>query len=232
MGSSAILIGAIALGTALICLFAGFRWGRSNVRSQIEDALDMARVSADAREFALREQLDQKMLEVSELRARAEEVQALQDEVARLRSSPGIQTQIDLPENEIEIIPEDPPILESVAAVADPIQRFFHREEQKPQSLNAAHDIAAQPKRAPFPNSFSSTFSARPAASPAPLAPEPAESAEPPAVQPARPAAARPSEPPTVQPAKPVAAKPVRAVNNDDWDEFAKSLEVLKSLQK
>ena len=74
MGSTAIVIGAVGLATALICLFFGYLWGRSNVRAQVEDALDKARMSADAREFALREELDKKMLEIAGFRARAEEL--------------------------------------------------------------------------------------------------------------------------------------------------------------
>lgn len=73
MGASAIVIGAVALASGLICLFLGYMWGRSNVRSQVESALDQARVSADAREFALREQLEEMMVELSKFRARAEE---------------------------------------------------------------------------------------------------------------------------------------------------------------
>ena len=95
MVHTAILIGAAALGIALLCLLAGYRWGRSNVRSQIEDALDMARVSADAREFALREQLDEKMLEVSELRAQANEVALLRDQLEQLQSSRSLRLGIE-----------------------------------------------------------------------------------------------------------------------------------------
>ncbi len=67
------VIGAVALASGLICLFLGYMWGRTNVKSQVESALDQARVSADAREFAMREQLEEMMVELSKFRARAEE---------------------------------------------------------------------------------------------------------------------------------------------------------------
>ena len=65
---------------------SGYLWGRSNVKSQIEDALDMARVSADAREFSVREELDDQMLELAELRASAEEVSRLREQVEQLKT--------------------------------------------------------------------------------------------------------------------------------------------------
>ncbi len=86
MGSSLIFVCAVALGTGLICLLCGYFWGRSNVRSQIEDALDKARISADAREFSVREELDEKMQELAELRGRADEVPRLREQLEQLQS--------------------------------------------------------------------------------------------------------------------------------------------------
>ena len=40
MGHTATLIGAVALFTGLVCLLCGYLWGRSNVKSQVEDAVD------------------------------------------------------------------------------------------------------------------------------------------------------------------------------------------------
>ncbi|WP_348264877.1 hypothetical protein P8935_10145 [Telmatobacter sp. DSM 110680] len=256
MGHTAILIGAAALGIALICLFAGYLWGRSNVRSQIEDALDKVRVSADAREFALREQLDEKMLEVVNLRARADEVPLLREQLAQLQASHlqnshGTHSRFELPESPLEITPEHSQTIESVAAVVeDPIQSFFHPNKQKSQPLSAIHDTPVETKRplaARFPASFSSTFSV-PAASPEVMKAKPDEPPKPVAIQPAKPASVQPAKLAAVQTAKPAAVqpaklqpplrattpavKPVPAVNNDDWDEFAKSLEALKNLQK
>jgi hypothetical protein len=232
MGHTAILIRAAALGIALICLFAGYLWGRSNVRSQIEDALDKVRVSADAREFALREQLDDKMFELGELRARADEAQVLKEQLAQLQSSHlqdshDPHSRFELPEQPAEIIPEHSHKVGSIAAVADNlIQSFSHTREEMPQPLSINHDAPFETKRPPaarFPASFSSTFTAT-EASPEPVKPKP--------VQPARPAAVQPAKVQPAQPTRPPAVKPVAAVNNDDWDEFAKSLEALKNLQK
>jgi hypothetical protein len=85
MGSTATLIGAIALATGLACLFFGYLWGRSNVKSRVEDALDQARISADAREFALRQQLDEKMVENAEFRARTEQRPRLQEQLEQVK---------------------------------------------------------------------------------------------------------------------------------------------------
>ncbi len=240
MGHTAILIGAAALGIALICLFAGYLWGRSNVRSQIEDALDKVRVSADAREFALREQLDDKMFELNELRARADEAQAMKEQLAQLQSSHlqdshDAHSRFELPEQPAEIILEHSHNVGSIAAVADnPIQSFSRPTEQMPQPLSINHDAPVETKRPPaarFPASFSSTFTAT-EASPEPVKPKPVQPARPAAVQPAKIQAVQPAKVQPAQPTRPPAVKPVAAVNNDDWDEFAKSLEALKNLQK
>lgn len=85
MGNTATLIGAIALAAGLVCLLFGYLWGRSNVKSQVEDALDQARISADAREFALRQQLDEKMIEIAQFRARTEERPRLQEQLEQVK---------------------------------------------------------------------------------------------------------------------------------------------------
>src|SRR6516164_8773804 len=87
MGSTAIIYAAVAVGIALACLVAGRVWGRSNVRSQVEDAVEAARKSADAREFTIREQLDEKMAEVSRLAPLADEVGRLR---AQLKHRPNV----------------------------------------------------------------------------------------------------------------------------------------------
>jgi hypothetical protein len=210
MGNTAILIGAVALGTALICLFLGYRWGRSNVRSQVEDALDMARVSADAREFALREQLDEKMLELGEVRARAEEVILLQAKLEQLRSSklhnsPSGSVAAEIPENEnTHNRPEQKKRTAPVAGSAEKtMQKFLRSNEQKSKQLDENQDaLPEKSSRLPvtkFPVKFPHSFT------PQNTMPEPVKSP---------------------------ALKPVPAINNDEWDEFAKSLAALKDLQK
>ncbi len=83
MGSHATFIGEVALASAFIGLLLGFLWGRSNVKTQIADALDKARASTDAREFDLMEQLSNKMLEINGLHARVEELPRLQEPPAQ-----------------------------------------------------------------------------------------------------------------------------------------------------
>lgn len=274
MGNNAILIGASALVTALICLFLGYRWGRSNVRSQIENALDMARRSADAREFDLREQLDGKMVEVSQLRTQADSVPLLlqkieQMQASRLRSSSGIATD-EAPQEHTTI---RTPLRQQGTPVADPaektIQHRLSSKEEKSEQAEQNHEAPLEKNGKPpvakapvkFPNSFTPQNAApEPAKSPAipPVAsespvvrPVPPKS---PAIQPVaaqspvarpvppkspaiRPVAAEspaakpvPARSPVIPPvaAKPPAVKPAHAANNDDWDEFAKSLEAFR----
>ena len=83
MGSSAIIIGAVAVIGALVGLLVGFLLGRKNVKSLVEGALEEARVALDAREFTLRRQMDEQMTEIIELRARHEELIRLQDPAER-----------------------------------------------------------------------------------------------------------------------------------------------------
>jgi len=78
MGSTAIIYAAVAVACTLVGLVIGRVWGSSNVKSRVEEALENERKFADAREYTIREQLDEKMAEVARL-------QPLIDEVSRLR---------------------------------------------------------------------------------------------------------------------------------------------------
>jgi hypothetical protein len=250
MGSTAILVGAVALGTTLISLFLGYRWGRSNVRSQIEDALNMARGSADAREFALREQLDDQMMELGKLRAYAERVLLSQQQLEQvqpsgLQNSPSRSAAADAPNTgNAHRPPESQHATTPVAGSAErPIQNFLNSKEEKPRQPDESQDeLPEKNRRLPvtkFPVRFPHSFTAQnttpePSKSPA-VQPVPAKS---PAVQPqpakSSTAQSQPAKSPAVKPlpAASPAVRPLQAVNNDDWDEFAKSLEALKGLQK
>ena len=279
MGNTAILIGAVALGTALICLFLGYRFGRSNLKSQIEGALDMARVSADAREYSLREQLEEQMIELGKLRAYAEEVLLSQQQLERVQASrlqnpSGRSVVADAPHN---VNAHRPPELQNGATSVPQsgekaMQDFLNSKDARPKPPGESQDeFLEKNRRLPvtkFPVRFPNTFTpqnATPERSKSPaVQPIPANSpaVQPPAVksptvqpQPARSQAVQPlpASPPAVQPlpakspvvqphgestscqaglAASPAGPPRTAVNNDDWDEFAKSLEALKSLQK
>ncbi len=238
----------------------------------------MARVSADAREYSLREQLEEQMIELGKLRAYAEEVLLSQQQLERVQASrlqnpPSRSVVAEATHNGNAHRP--PELQHGAAPVAQSgekaMQDFLNSKEARPQQPDERQDeLPEKNRRLPvtkFPVRFPHTFtpqnatperSKSPAVQPLPansaavqllaeksptVHPQPARSqavkplpASPPAVQPL------PAKSPAVQPAKapvvrPVSAaspgvRPVPAVNNDDWDEFAKSLEALKSLQK
>jgi hypothetical protein len=158
MGNSFILVGAVALGTGLVCLICGFFWGRSNVRSQIRDALDKARISADAREFSVREELEEKMVELAELRARAEQVPRLREQIEqlqseRMRGSAGGRvipnaTRMNAPSQQLpEKSPEPAPIQESAdAAVQNLLKSIEERMKQSEEAPRAIPQERATPQ--------------------------------------------------------------------------------------
>ena len=86
MGSHTATYAAAALAIALVALLAGFLWGRSNVKAQIEAAIEEASVSLNAREFTMRQQLDEAFAEVARLRPLAEELTAVQERLKREQS--------------------------------------------------------------------------------------------------------------------------------------------------
>src|SRR3954452_16693770 len=83
MGSSAITYAVVALAVAAVCLIAGFLWGRSNVKAQVEEAVEKEHVALDAREFAMRTQLEDAIAELAKLRPQAEELGRVQKRLER-----------------------------------------------------------------------------------------------------------------------------------------------------
>lgn len=79
MGNMAIVFAGVALVLALVCLFIGFSWGRSNLQSQVEQAVEKERVSSDTREFAMRQQLDEAIAEIARLRPLVGEYSEIQE---------------------------------------------------------------------------------------------------------------------------------------------------------
>lgn len=73
MGSHAITYAVVALAIAVSCLIAGFFWGRSNAKVQVELAIEKEHVALDAREFAMRTQLEDAIAELAKLRPLAED---------------------------------------------------------------------------------------------------------------------------------------------------------------
>jgi hypothetical protein len=247
MGSTVILVGAVALGTGLVCLFCGFLWGRSNVRSQIEDALDQSRISADAREYSVREELDEKMVELAELRARAEELPRLRQQIEQLQSermrgssngiantyAPGNNTEFE--QKPPEKAPPAPAPESADKAIQNLLKSIEERMKQTEEDPRAIPQQRATPPVTKFAVEIPPTITqlsskpapaAPPVAKPAPAAPPVAKAAPaPPAVKPAAapPAVKAAPAPPTVKPA---------AAAKDEWQEFAASLAALKSRQK
>jgi hypothetical protein len=210
------------------------------------------RRSADAREFDLREQLDQKMLELSELRARAEarpqsHKQAEPGELNQVSASAanGAAT----PESRsttIKPVPkqEPAPVIDQTEKT---IQNLLKSMEEKLKQPDEMLPAIAQESPMPTP--------AIPADRPAPVAqqiPRPAVTAVPPAIPGVAaqtistpPPANLPQEPPRVATPPRVAPPPSprpspskqpatsqRPAARDEWQEFAASLEALRRQSK
>lgn len=240
MPSTFILIGAVALGTGLICLLGGYLWGRSNVRSQIEDALDQSRRIADAREYNLREALEEKMLELSKLRESAEELPRLREKLEQLKSertrgSTSVRATAFAPVNNPQVEPAVPaavyvpaPTTESAdKAIQNLLKSIEERMNGNEEHSPAAIEEIAAPSVANFAVEIPPTVTqlhSKPAPPQAPPAkPAPAAKAQAAKAQPAQAAKAQPSQAAKAQPAQ--AAK-------DEWQEFAASLAALKNRQK
>jgi len=213
MGHTVILVGAIAVGTGFVCLLCGFFWGRSNVRSQIEDALDKARISADAREFSVREELDDKMVELAELRARAEELPRLREQLAQLQSdrtrgfsggranvyAPGNNPPLE--QNLPEKTQEPAPVQESADKAIEKLLKSI--EEKMKQTEDASKEVV-QTSTAPAVTKLAVEI--------------------PPTV------AHLNGKPAPVE--KPLPAAQSTPAAKDEWQEFAASLAALKNRQK
>jgi hypothetical protein len=212
MGSTFIIVAAVALGTGLVCLLCGYLWGRSNVRSQIADALDKARISADAREFSIREELDEKMLELTDLRKRVDEIPRLHQQIEQLQSErmrgpagnkatsfateDGDSPEEILPEKARQKAPPPDSTEKTIQNLLKSIEeRMKHAEEDSPIDIQASET----PQPARFAVEIPPTItqlSAKPA----------------------------PPEMP--------AAKPAAASAKDEWQEFAASLAALRNRKK
>lgn len=258
MASSLIVGGAVALGSSLVSLISGYFWGRSNVRSQIEDALDKARVSADAREFTVREELDERLVELAQYRTLAEEVPGLRRQIQKLelerpRISAGFRVNslgsedTSSQEQQSEIVDPAPPPPESAdTAIEKLLKSIEERMNQPEEAPPAVVEKSAQP---PAPKRFAveippAVTQLTPKAAPAPAAAQPSPKSVPaqpgprPIVQPgpraipAQPSqrAAQPKPIPAQSSPKPAAPAP--AAPKDEWQEFAASLAALKNLKK
>jgi len=245
MGHTATLIGAVALASGLICLLCGYLWGRANLRSQVEDAVDLVRRSADAREFDLREQLDQKMLEVSELRAQAEgrprsQNQAQQWKLERVDASadigaPATQSGSARKRSAPKQEPAPVPVVDQTEKTIQNLLKSM--EEKLKQPEEASPVIAQEIPKPPPPKLPAAPPPAVTQQSPRPAAPQ--SSYDPSRAVAQKIAAPAPPKLPATQPAvatqastRPSPAKPPatnqRPAAKDEWQEFAASLEALR----
>lgn len=213
MGSTVILVGAVALGTGVVSLICGYLWGRSNVRSQIKDALDKARISADAREFAVREELDDRILELAELRTRAEEIPRLRAQLEQLtlereRGFAGGRSAAYAPQLPEKAQPPAP----APESTDKTIQKLLKSIEERMMQAEDDPPAAIQESAKPPVKRFAVEI--------------------PPAVTQLTGKTA-PAELPVAKPAPTElrAAKPASAAR-DEWQEFAASLDALRKRQK
>lgn len=246
MGHTATLIGAVALATGLLCLLCGYLWGRSNLKSQVEDAVDLVRRSADAREFDLREQLDQKMLELSEFRAQAEgrprsQNQAEQGRLERVEASAdnGAAAQSSSMRKRTAPKQEPPPLVDQTEKTIQNLLKSMEERLKQPEEMPPL--VAQQiPKSVP-PKLPAEKPAATPQQIPRPVAPQP--SYEPSRVVTQKIATPTPAKLAEKQPAavtqpntRPSPAKrpatDQRPAAKDEWQEFAASLEALRRQSK
>jgi hypothetical protein len=136
---------AVALAIALVFLLAGYFWGRSNVRAQVEQAVEKEQVALDMREFTMRQQLEEAIAEIARLRPMAEELSQVQKrlkreqaEYARMKGEFNAATRGGAPELSVQepIQTPEPPQPPDSADLA--IQKLL-------QSLEAFNEPDAKP---------------------------------------------------------------------------------------
>jgi hypothetical protein len=236
MGSTAVMIAAVSVATAIICLCVGYFLGRTNVRLRVEDALKKERISADAREYTLRQQLEDKMAENADLRARVEELTRFQDPLEQLKrrhiKESAAQARQDTQSNQEPPVPaeEEAPVIDSADERVQNLLKSIEDKLKQPaneppiQPLQMPEEPPFQVDKLPEP-----TMPLQPivpaAVKPTPLAPTPVK--VPVVSAPAVPVAAVTT---TVVPSPAASASPVATpavpppAVKDEWQEFAASL--------
>ena len=203
MGSHATIYAAVALAVALACLFAGFFWGRSNVKAQIERAVEKEHIALDSREFAMRTQVEDAVAEVARLRPMAEELTRVQKRLEReqakyqqMKAEFNASMGIASAEGSESVTPAQPAMTPESADEA--IQKLL-------QSLEVFNDPNAPAvlEELPAPQIPAAPPSTPPVSTPIPVVATPA-----PAPAPPRAAAATP----VLQPASPESPRPAPSV--------------------
>ncbi len=250
MGHTAVMIAAVSVATAIICLCVGYFLGYKNVRMRVEDALKKERISADAREYTLRQQLEDKMAETAELRARVEEFsrsqgpleqlkrRQIKESAERTRNASQSSQELPLPAEEVApvIVSADERIQNLLKSIEDkskqspdesPIQPL-QPTENPPTQANKTPEPIRKPAVEPPVVSVPAVSSK---AKPIPASAVPAKVVQTPVVPapaksaPAKLAAVAPSRVAST-PTAPTPATSTPAVK-DEWQEFAASLATL-----
>jgi hypothetical protein len=194
MGHAAIINAAVAVGIALTCLVVGRMWGLSNLKSQVENALQAAHKTADAREFTLREQLEEKLAEVARLQPVAEELKRLQKQLQREKPKQQIK------QDSAAVATSDADSSEDAVETTPPVQSADLAIQKLLQSLESTlQEPEQQSTSAPAPEE-NKVAAIQAAVEPEPVtvaAPRPTLQPSPPAVPPA------PPRSPAMPPAEP-----------------------------
>ena len=211
MGSHAITYAVVALAIAVACLFSGFAWGRSNVKAQIEEAVEKEHVALDAREFAMRTQLEDAIVEISKLRPVAEELSRVQKRLEREQAkSKQMRADFNAATGVSENFAEED--LDSASDQVPPSVSADEAIQKLMQSLDVFNAPNAAPTPAPEPEPTRPPVAPPPQAAPiAPPVPQPV-SRPVPAAPPVPVAAPQPAVlAKAAEPQRPVAPPPLQA---------------------
>jgi len=222
MGSHAITYAVVALAIAVVCLIAGFLWGRSDVKAKVEQVVEKEHVALDMREFTMRQQLDEAIAEIARLRPSAEELARVQKRLEREQAKyQQMKAEFNAITGASETVEEetDQPLQTAAPSVSadEAIQKLM----QSLEALNASDGAAPPPVNEPAPTEpiVASAPQAQPVARPPAIVeppkpvevPRPAPPARPSPPIPA-PAQTKPAPAVSVEPQKPVQNVPARAV--------------------
>jgi hypothetical protein len=243
----------VALGVGLACLLAGFLWGRSNLKAKVEQAVEEGHSALDAREFAMRQQVDEAIAEIARLRPMAEELGRVQDRLKleqskyeRMKAEFDATLKGGAAEDSVEQEPpvSTPQLTMTPESADEAIQKLL-------QSLEALNQPDTEPNHGNGEPAVPAASEHRPAVEPVvvaqarPVTPPPSPQAAVPArpIPPSSPPVQRtetprtiPGKPVSTQPAKPKPPEvkaPVQKEKEpagqpvDEWQEFARSLEAL-----
>lgn len=231
MGNLTISYAIVVLAVGLASLLAGFLWGRSNLKLKLEQAIEEGASSLDAREFAMRQRLDEAIAEIARLRPLAAELGRVQDRInLEHPRSERMKVEFDASLSgteeasvDREIPPPEPPMTPASADVA--IQKLL-------QSLEALNRPDSQTNPSELEPGVSEAVERLAILEPLPVADTPQAEQPQPAELPQRGETRHGLEvspkPAPTEPPRPFHAEPADASQPvDEWQEFARSLAAL-----